>query len=137
MPAFTTRRLTADDIDAFRTVRTEGLVNDPQAFRVSAADDQALSITAWRERLTRDFVVAVERRTDVPTAGNAILGIGGFARFGGTKADHKGLIWGMYVRPHARGEGVADAVMAALLDRRFLRAAWIHALWHRACVHPY
>ena len=38
-----------------------------------------------------------------------LLGVGGFARFAGDKLDHKGLVWGMYVRPEARGRGVADA----------------------------
>jgi len=32
-----------------------------------------------------------------------LLGVGGFARFAGDKLDHKGLVWGMYVRPEARG----------------------------------
>ena len=109
MPPFTTRRLTAADLDAFRAVRREGLTVDAAEFRLSVADDDALGDAAWTQRLTRDFVVAVE-------AEGRILGIGGFARLTGTKADHKGLIWGMYVRNEARGTGVAGAVMTALLD---------------------
>ena len=106
---FTTRRLTAADLAAFRAVRTEGLTLDAGSFRVSPADDDALSEAQWCERLTTGYVVAVEEN-------GRTLGIGGFARLSGTKADHKGLIWGMYVRPEARGMGVADAVMTALLD---------------------
>lgn len=113
---FTTRRLLAADMEAFRAVRSEGLVNDAASFRVSVVDDDAISPEAWRERLARDYVVAVE----VPGGGGGneqrILGIGGFARLAGTKTTHKGLIWGMYVRPEARGAGVADLVMGALLD---------------------
>ena len=109
MAAFTTRRLTADDLAVFRAVRSEGLSNDPGAFRVSVADDDLLSPEAWKQRLTNGFVVSVE-------AEGRVLGIGGFAQMPGTKADHKGLIWGMYVRPEGRGKGVADAVMTALLD---------------------
>lgn len=107
--AFTTRRLTAADLAAFRAMRTEGLTRDAGSFRVSPADDDALSETQWKERLATGFIVAVEED-------GSMLGIGGFARLAGTKADHKGLIWGMYVRLEARGRGVADAVMTALLD---------------------
>ncbi len=106
---FTTRRLTAADLAAFRAVRTEGLTQDADSFRVSPADDEALSEAAWQERLTSGYVVAVEEN-------GRTLGVGGFARLAGTKADHKGLIWGMYVRPEGRGRGIADAVMTALLD---------------------
>lgn len=109
MADFTTRRLTADDVEIFCAVRSEGLTNDPTACRVSVADDEALSRDAWEQRLTHGFVVAVETK-------GRILGIGGFAQMAGTKADHKGLIWGMYVRPEGRGKGVADAVMTALID---------------------
>lgn len=107
-PAFSVRRFTAADADAYLAVRREGLERDADAFRVSPADDDAFGLAAWRERLDRDYVVAIEKD-------GRVLGIGGFARIPGTKTQHKGLIWGMYVRAEARGMGVADAVMDALL----------------------
>ena len=108
MSAFTTRRLTAADLAAYRTVRNEGLTNDSGSFRISVADDDAQGEAVWKKRLDEDYVVAVED-------GGRILGIGGFSRMSGTKADHKGLIWGMYVRPAARGTGAADHIMTTLL----------------------
>ena len=51
-----------------------------------------------------------------PSTRSRLLGVGGFARFAGDKLDHKGLVWGMYVRPEARGRGVADALMRALIE---------------------
>lgn len=102
------RRLTAADFDAYIAVRTEGLVQDPQAFRVDLEDDAAFGPDAWRARLDRDYVVGVEKD-------GRILGIGGFARLPGLKTEHKGLIWGMYVRPEARGTDAANAIMSALL----------------------
>ncbi len=108
MSAFTTRRLTAADLAAYRTVRNEGLTNDSGSFRISVADDDAQGEAVWKKRLDEDYVVAVED-------GGRILGIGGFSRMSGTKADHKGLIWGMYVRPEARGKGVGDLVLQALV----------------------
>jgi GNAT superfamily N-acetyltransferase len=105
------RRLTSADFEAYMAVRTEGLVQDPQAFRVDLKDDAAVGGDAWRARLDRDYVVGVEQQ-------GRILGIGGFARIPGLKTEHKGLIWGMYVRPEARGTDTANAIMAALFMRR-------------------
>lgn len=108
MSAFTTRRLTSADLGAYRAVRNEGLTNDACSFRISVADDDAQGEAAWKKRLDEDYVVAVED-------GGRILGIGGFSRMSGTKTDHKGLIWGMSVRPEARGKGVGDLVLQALV----------------------
>lgn len=104
----TIRRLTSADHALFRSVRAEGMNNDPDSFRVTARDDSALGDTYWAERLDRDVVVGCERDGD-------LLGIGGLQRFVGAKLEHKALIWGMYVRPAARGSGVADALIEALI----------------------
>ncbi|MBY0509881.1 MAG: GNAT family N-acetyltransferase [Rhodospirillaceae bacterium] len=109
MSSLTLRRFTAADVDAYLAVRREGLLQDADAFRVSPDDDDAFGLAAWRERLDRDYVIGIEKD-------GRTLGIGGFARIPGAKTRHKGLIWGMYVRAEARGSGVADAVMDALLD---------------------
>jgi RimJ/RimL family protein N-acetyltransferase len=101
-------RLTAADVGRFRAVRLEGLRSDPAGFRYSVAEDEAMSSSVWAERLDRDFVVAVEQDGE-------ILGVGGFSRLAGEKLEHKGLIWGMYVRARARGTGAADAIMRALI----------------------
>lgn len=108
-PEFSIRRFTGTDVEAYLAVRREGLQQDADAFRVSPADDDVLGLDGWRARLDRDYVIGIERD-------GRILGIGGFARIPGTKTQHKGLIWGMYVRADARGTDVADAVMNALLD---------------------
>ena len=102
--------LTSDKVERFLAFRRQGLNGDPDGFRYAVADDDATGELGWRERLQRDFVVAAERDDD-------LLGIGGFSRLVGARLDHKGLIWGMYVAPAARGSGVADRVMAALMER--------------------
>ena len=104
----TLRRFTPADLEAYMAVRREGLTLDAGSFRVSPADDDALGAEAWRARLGRDYVIGLEQNT-------RILGIGGFARISGTKTQHKGLIWGMYVRADSRGMDVADKIMEALL----------------------
>ena len=102
-------RLGPDDVGPFLNLRGQALDGDPDAFRYTTADDRRAGEAAWRERLRRDYVIGA-------VADEGLIGIGGFARLTGDKIDHKGLIWGMYVRPEARGRGVADALMLALLE---------------------
>jgi len=109
MNTLTLHRFTSADVETYLAVRHEGLRADAPAFRIAIADDEAQGRAVWRERLDRDYVVGVE-------SNGRILGIGGFARIAGVKTQHKGLIWGMYVRPEGRGMGAANEIMDALLD---------------------
>ncbi|HEV7704478.1 MAG TPA: GNAT family N-acetyltransferase [Gemmatimonadaceae bacterium] len=102
-------RLTSADVERFRAVRLEGLRNDPFGFRYSAEEDESIASDVWADRLDRDLVIAAEQDAE-------ILGVGGFSRVAGDKLEHKGLIWGMYVRASARGTGVSDAIMRALIE---------------------
>ncbi|MDQ2766358.1 MAG: GNAT family N-acetyltransferase [Gemmatimonadota bacterium] len=101
-------RLTSADVHRFRAVRIEGLRNDPDGFRYSDSEDERIPSDVWAARLDREFVVGAERDGE-------LLGVGGFSRIAGDKLEHKGLIWGMYVRDAARGTGVADEILRALI----------------------
>jgi ribosomal protein S18 acetylase RimI-like enzyme len=48
--------------------------------------------------------------------GAELLGIAGFAVRNGIKEAHKGLLWGMYVRPDARKAGVGRQLVEAVID---------------------
>jgi ribosomal protein S18 acetylase RimI-like enzyme len=103
------RRLTADDAVIFKEIRQEMLRGQPREFRFAPEDESALPLEDFARRLDNEYVVVAFSR-------GALVGIGGFSRFAGVKVAHKGLIWGMYVKPEARGSGAADAIMRALLD---------------------
>jgi len=101
-------RLTADDAARFVAMRHAALVNDAASFRTSAEDDAKVPLAQWEQRLAAEHVYAVKRS-------DAWLAIGGLSRENRAKLDHKGLIWGMYVAPEARGTGAADQLMEALV----------------------
>ena len=101
--------LSQDDAARFLEFRTQGLIDDHDAFRVTADDDAAVPVNEWRARIDRDYVVAAIGQK------GEWMGVGGLSRFAGEKLRHKGLIWGMYVTPTARGTGVADEIMRALI----------------------
>ena len=102
-------QISRDDAEQFLAFRTQGLSGDPDAFRVTPEDDAKVGVDAWGSRLARDYVVAV-------TGPNGEwLGIGELSQIDGEKLRHKGLVWGMYVSPTARGPGAADKIMDAVI----------------------
>lgn len=98
-----------DDAERFLEFRSQLLTHQEDSFRVSAIDDAATPIDAWRSRLKRGHVISALGMND------QWLGVGGLSRFEGEKLCHKGLIWGMYVEPSGRGLGVADEIMRHLI----------------------
>ena len=45
----------------------------------------------------------------------ALVGTAGYARNTPAKEAHKGLVWGMYLRPSARGGGLAGALLDTVI----------------------
>jgi GNAT superfamily N-acetyltransferase len=105
----TVRRLGAEDAEAFHALRVEGFTRHPLVFRYSPGDETALSTEQVRARLAGEYVVGA-------FVDGALSGIGGFSRFAGDKLRHKGLLWGMYVRDEARGLGLGDGIVQAIVE---------------------
>jgi ribosomal protein S18 acetylase RimI-like enzyme len=106
---FTIRRLGSSDVDAFRLIRLEGLRNDPEASGSTFEKESSESRQYFLDRLTRNAVFG-------GFVGDHLVGIAGFYSFEDTKSRHKGVLWGMYVTPEARGSGLAGALVDTLLE---------------------
>jgi RimJ/RimL family protein N-acetyltransferase len=103
------RLLAPADAAAYRAIRLSGLKDTPEAFG-STFDAEAAKPLAWFfDRLTASNVFGALRERE-------ILGVAGFAVRDGAKEAHKGLLWGMYVRPEARGTGVARRLVETVID---------------------
>jgi ribosomal protein S18 acetylase RimI-like enzyme len=103
-----TRRLRPADADAFRGLRMEGLRAHPSAFRIAPEDEIALPYEAALRRFEEAYIVGGFLE-------GTLSGIAGYSRLTGAKLDHKGLVWGMYVRAAAQGIGLADALMERIV----------------------
>lgn len=101
------RRLDATDAAAYREIRLEALQSRPDAFGASFDGERDRPLEAFADTLARTAVFAAGD-------GGALLGMAGFVRLEG-KENHKGLLWGMYVRETARGSGAADALVATVI----------------------
>ncbi|MBS0472066.1 MAG: GNAT family N-acetyltransferase [Proteobacteria bacterium] len=103
------RRLEPADVDAFRTVRLEGLRNHPENFGSDADDEASYPLERWTKWIERGggFGAFVDVE---------LVGIISFSAETQKKHRHQGSIGSFYVRPAWRGRGVADALMTAAIE---------------------
>jgi RimJ/RimL family protein N-acetyltransferase len=101
------RRLTPEDASAFQALRLAALREEPAAFGSSFEEEANLPASVIEGRLApkadRGAFGAFEDRE--------LVGLVALGREGMSKLAHKGLIWGMYVKPSQRGKGIARALL--------------------------
>jgi ribosomal protein S18 acetylase RimI-like enzyme len=100
---------------AYRELRLEGLARHPEAFGASWEDEAARPLAWFAERLERNAVFGAWAATGGGGADMA-AGVAGFMVPDAAKLRHKGVLWGMYVRPSARRAGVGAALVAQVLE---------------------
>ena len=81
----------------------------PQAFGASHAVESAKPLSFFEERLRTSRVWAA--RQD-----NTLVGLACLAPGMSDREKHKGLIWGVFISPEIRGQGVSRALLATLLN---------------------
>jgi ribosomal protein S18 acetylase RimI-like enzyme len=107
------RRLGAPDATDYRELRLEGLAGSPEEFGASWDEEAARPLAWFAERLERNAVFGGWAAGD---RGPVLDGVAGLLVPDGAKLRHKGLIWGVYVRPSARRAGLGAALLARVLD---------------------
>ena len=103
------RRLSPEDAALFREIRLDGLKRDPDAFGSTLEVESEQPLSFFADRIARSTVFGAFR-------GPELLGVAGFVVQPGPKHAHKGLLWGMYVRPEARGAGIARKLVEAVVE---------------------
>lgn len=109
--AFRVRALKEDDWVAFRALRLAALSDTPEAFGASHAEEAARPEAFFRARLAADPPSQVFGAF----SNDDLVGIAGFLAGSSAKARHKGQLWGVYVRPDRRKDGVGQALVEAVV----------------------
>lgn len=105
----TVRRLVESDARAYRDIRLEALEAYPESFQATYESAVDLPLEAFAVRM--QMYALFGGFTD-----GELAGFLGFTPLRNPKIAHKGVLWGMYVEPTARGTGLAKAMVEAALD---------------------
>ena len=101
--------LTEEDVDAWRAIRLEALLDTPVAFTESYEAERDKTDEEVRAGIRKSTIFAWhdENGTLAGTLGFYVLPYG--------KARHRGHLFAMYVRPGHRGKGIASRLMEAAI----------------------
>ncbi len=105
------RRLTQADADValYRDIRLEALKGNPEAFGSTFEIENAQPLSWFSARLGSSELLGAFCDAE-------LVAIAEFAVQQGQKMAHKGILWGMYVRPDARRTGIGRRLVEAIID---------------------
>lgn len=110
----TYRELSPADAEPFFELRLKGLKEDPEAFTSSYEEskDTPISEVAARLASTQDSFVFGAFDS------GKLIGVTGVHRYKeGLKVAHKGVLWGVYLRPEYRGKGIAKVLLHKVIEK--------------------
>jgi ribosomal protein S18 acetylase RimI-like enzyme len=117
------RELRDGDVEAYVKLRREALVDSPLAFVASPADDLFSSAQAVCEELRRGPEAVI-----IGAFRPGLVGAVGLYRDRLLKSSHKAHLWGLYVTPNHRRQGIASDLLDAVLRHasRLPGVSWVH-----------
>jgi len=103
------RRLETADSALYRDIRLEALKQNPEAFGSTFEKENEKAPSWFESALSRSDIFGA-------FLDGTLAGVAGYFTHGGPKQAHKGVLWGMYVRPVARSSGLGRRLIEAILD---------------------
>ena len=122
------RRLTPDDVVAYRSIRLQALAEYPAAFLSSAEEESAEQLEWHAKRLAEtNETVMLGAFVD-----QALIGMVGYGRNARRKVRHTGFIRAMFVTSEWQGRGIGTALLkqalAELRQRDGLRQIYLEVV---------
>lgn len=104
------RRLTGDDVEAYRATRLEALVNHPESYGTSPQAFSARTDGTLVKQLTdRAYFGVIAGMGD-------LAGLAAFVVDEGEREGHRGWVMQVYVKPALRGTGAALGLLNAVTE---------------------
>lgn len=113
------RQIGPDEAQAYRTIRLIALDGDPASFASDAETERARPLD-WYAQGTRDAAIFVAFVDDQP------VGMAGLFVSDRPKTSHIGTIFGVYVRPENRRNGMATDLMDAVVAHARTMVRQVH-----------
>lgn len=105
------RQVTAQELEIFREIRLEALKNHPEVFASGYELEKEEPDAKWLERIEkndgRSSIIYLAFAEEQPA------GMIGIFRGPFPKNRHSGTIWGVYIRPDYRNQGIATQMLEA------------------------
>jgi ribosomal protein S18 acetylase RimI-like enzyme len=111
------RLLNERDAQALWNFRMLALQSDPWSFVESPQELQNIPAVEYATRLSANKTDHAENFVYGAFVQEKLLGMVGFYQEQPLKRRHKGWIWGVFVAPEARGQGLAKKLMSETSDR--------------------
>ena len=124
VPSTEIRPLRAADGEAWRALRLQALEQEPASFAASFEEAVQTDPAEFARRIPAEGGADVLLGLFVD---GVLEGAAGFLVQGGLKRRHKGLLWGVYVRPAWRDRGFAKALVRRVIDHARGHAALLQA----------
>ncbi|QRO87103.1 GNAT family N-acetyltransferase [Kytococcus sedentarius] len=104
MTDITVRELAADEWEIFKTLRLRALQEDPEAFVASYEEESQHSDEEWQERMSHATRIGAQQ-------GSEWVALASVGDEDTRDDDDLGEVYGIWVTPSLRGEGVARQLM--------------------------
>jgi RimJ/RimL family protein N-acetyltransferase len=106
------RRLTPEDAPVYRTLRLRALLEHPDAFTSSHAEESESPVSTTERRLAPDS----PDRVFGAFVADELVGIVGLSRERRAKNRHKANVFGMYVAPEHGRRGIGAALLRRVIE---------------------
>ena len=106
------RLLTVEDVGAYVALRREMLADSPWAFASGPGDDLGLDAAVVAGRVSQPGQAIVGAWDE----NGALAGAAGLFLQRQAKMSHRAHVWGVYVTPRARGQGVGERLVRRVLE---------------------
>jgi ribosomal protein S18 acetylase RimI-like enzyme len=113
---FTIRTVREEDAGRLRELRLEALRTCPTAFGADSAEDEARPLEWWQDLARRGAGEANDAIFIAVDGDGHFVGMTGVHGTTKRKEAHRGYVWGVYVRPAARGRRLGDRLIGAAID---------------------
>jgi len=103
------RKFVVGDVAALRDLRLEALQTYPDAFGSTYEIEMSRPLSYFVERLEKNVILGGFDHGE-------LVGMVGFYQMTGPKDRHKGVIWGMYVKPRLQGNGLGSTLLDSVIQ---------------------